>query len=54
MASAHLQVLSEEEAVGGGGHPEVVQVVAPRPPLPHLHAAQPGGGHLPHTSLSAD
>ena len=37
---ADLHVLSIEEAVGRGRHPEVVDVVPPRSPLPHLHTPQ--------------
>jgi hypothetical protein len=35
-----LHVGAEEEEVGGGGNPVVVDVVAPGPTLPHLGALQ--------------
>jgi hypothetical protein len=35
-----LHVGAEEEQIGGGGNPVVVNVVAPGPALPHLRALQ--------------
>ena len=44
----NFNVVLEEEAVGHGGHPEVVNVVSPGAALPHLGAHHPVRVHHLH------
>ena len=39
----YLQILANQEAIGSGGDAKIVNVVAPRTTLAHLHAAETRG-----------